>query len=72
MKRFEIMVQLLIVLGSIWIVQMDKDWEPTHYYKSKNQRCVAQLVECLVWDQDVAGSNPVTPTIAQQRLGIGT
>ena len=26
-------------------------------------RGVAQLVARLVWDQDAAGSNPVTPTI---------
>lgn len=25
-------------------------------------RGVAQLVECLVWDQDVVGSSPATPT----------
>ncbi len=28
-------------------------------------RGVAQLVECLVWDQDAAGSSPVTSTIAK-------
>ena len=25
-------------------------------------RGVAQMVECLVWDQDAAGSSPVTST----------
>ena len=29
-------------------------------------RVVAQLVVHLVWDQDVAGSNPVYPTITSQ------
>ena len=34
--------------------------------RSKNEyRDVAQLVARLVWDQDVAGSNPVIPTISQ-------
>ena len=26
------------------------------------KRGVAQLVECLLWEQDVAGSSPVSPT----------
>ncbi len=30
--------------------------------KQLNNRDVAQLVARLVWDQDVAGSNPVIPT----------
>lgn len=30
-------------------------------------RDVAQLVARLVWDQDVAGSNPVIPTKKQER-----
>ena len=34
-------------------------------------RGVAQLVECMVWDHDVAGSSPVTSTlrIAAYKLG---
>ncbi len=28
----------------------------------KLYRGVAQMVECLVWDQDAAGSSPVTST----------
>ena len=31
----------------------------------KQLRGVAQLVAHLVWDQGVAGSNPVTPTIQE-------
>ena len=31
-------------------------------------RGVAQLVAHLVWDQGVAGSNPVAPTIKQEWL----
>ena len=31
-------------------------------YKQQQFRGVAQLVAHLVWDQGVAGSNPVTPT----------
>ena len=31
-------------------------------------RGVAQLVAHLVWDQGVAGSNPVTPTTKQSRV----
>ena len=30
-----------------------------------SKRGVAQLVAHLVWDQDAAGSNPVTPTIKE-------
>ena len=30
-------------------------------------RGVAQLVAHLVWDQGVAGSNPVTPTTGERR-----
>ena len=37
-----------------------------HLWQAKEQRTqlrgVAQLVAHLVWDQGVAGSNPVTPT----------
>ena len=33
-----------------------------YYILLKHQRDVAQLVARLVWDQDVAGSNPVIPT----------
>ena len=32
-----------------------------YYILLKHQRDVAQLVARLVWDQDVAGSNPVIP-----------
>ncbi len=32
------------------------------------RRGVAQLVERLVWDQEVAGSSPVAPTIQKTRL----
>ena len=33
----------------------------------KQLRGVAQLVAHLVWDQGVAGSNPVTPTTERQK-----
>ena len=34
-------------------------------------RGVAQMVECLVWDQDAAGSSPVTSTILVSYRDIG-
>ena len=34
----------------------------------ENFRGVAQLVAHLVWDQGVAGSNPVTPTIMRLKV----
>lgn len=36
-----------------------------------SNRGVAQLVECAVWDREVAGSSPVTPT-ASKKLKIVT
>ncbi len=38
--------------------------------KYKAYRGVAQLVECLVWDQDAAGSSPVTSTIFVQKQSL--
>ena len=35
------------------------------FEKGKQNRGVAQLVAFLVWDQDVAGSSPVTSTTNQ-------
>ena len=34
-------------------------------YNYSASRGVAQMVECLVWDQDAAGSSPVTSTIVK-------
>ncbi len=33
-----------------------------HKNIEKNSRGVVQLVVCLVWDQEVVGSSPATPT----------
>ena len=33
-------------------------------------RGVAQMVERLVWDQDAAGSNPVTPIMLTVEIGF--
>ena len=33
---------------------------------STNNRGVIQLVECVVWDHDAAGSSPVAPTISKK------
>ena len=32
-------------------------WLKNHWYRG-----VAQMGECVVWDHEVAGSSPVTPT----------
>ena len=37
-----------------------------HRILKKMHRGVAQLVAFLVWDQAVAGSSPVTPTLKEE------
>lgn len=38
------------------------DIKPTFLYNNKALRGVAQMVACLVRDQEAVGSNPATPT----------
>ncbi len=44
------------------VINIDKIFS-NNYNTICLNRGVAQLVECLVWDQDVAGSSPVTSTM---------
>lgn len=32
------------------------------YFEDKQIRGVAQLIECIVWDDEAAGLSPATPT----------
>ena len=51
-KEVSLQTEILNLLG-LWV--------------EKQLRGVAQLVAHLVWDQGVAGSNPVTPTTERQK-----
>ena len=37
-------------------------WLSCSVSEAANNRGVIQLVECVVWDHDAAGSSPVAPT----------
>ena len=48
------------------ISECRKFFDETDFYQTKYFRDVAQLVARVVWDHDVAGSNPVIPTKKRQ------
>lgn len=38
--------------------------------RHRRPRGVAQMVECLAWDQEVAGSSPAAPTMRVDRPAV--
>lgn len=38
-------------------------------YLYDKYRGVVQLAECVVWDHEVAGSSPATPTVLDEDIG---